>query len=107
MWQNNGFGNSGHFQNFNNQEAFTPPSFGGSPGPLLSGQQFFASHPNIVQYDDGEGFINNDFQPEVGIFNEAAYMQNQFMNATVPVSFAGSALAMFSCGMTRLVLWDR
>jgi hypothetical protein len=37
-----------------------------------------------MQYEenDGEGFMNNDFQPEVGLYNEGAFMQNQFINAS-------------------------
>ena len=41
----------------------------------------------MLQYEDsnGEGFMNNDFQPEVGLYNEGAFMQNQFINANPQV----------------------
>jgi hypothetical protein len=90
MWQNNGFGNNGQFQNgFNSQESYPPSPFGPSSGPPLAGQQYFPNQQNLMQYEDanGEGFINNDFQPEVGLYNEGAFMQNQFINANTQVCF--------------------
>lgn len=81
MWPSNGFGNNLPFQNNFNQEDFTPPSpFGNanaSPGTPLPGQHLFP-HGNMMPFGEanGEGFAN-DFHPEVGLFNEGAFMQNQ------------------------------
>ncbi|PVH72569.1 hypothetical protein DL98DRAFT_610494 [Cadophora sp. DSE1049] len=53
-----------------------PPQFAGQPN---SGQQYFAQHPNMMQYED----VNSKgFQPEIGLFNERAYTQNQFINSS-------------------------
>lgn len=87
MWQNNGFGGNGQFPNgFNNQENFPPSPFSGPPG---AGHQYFPMLPNMMGYEDanGEGFMNNEFEPEVGLYNEGAFMQNQFINTTPQVSF--------------------
>lgn len=81
MWPNNGFGNNLPFQNNFNPEDFPPPSpFGNanaSPGTPLQGQLLF-THGNMMPFGEanGEGFAN-DFHPEVGLFNEGAFMQNQ------------------------------
>jgi hypothetical protein len=88
MWQNNGFGGNGQFPNgFNNQENFPPSPFGAPPGQGLAGGQYFPTQRNMLQYEDsnGEGFMNNDFQPEVGLYNEGAFIQNQFINANPQV----------------------
>ena len=86
MWQNNGYGSNGHFPNsFNNQENFPTSPFG---TPSAPGQQFFTNPQNRMHFDDanGEGFLKNEFQPEVGLYNEGAFMQNQFINANPQVS---------------------
>ncbi|KAH6723959.1 YT521-B-like domain-containing protein [Leptodontidium sp. MPI-SDFR-AT-0119] len=76
MWQNNGgFGGNGQFQNNFNQDNYPPSPFASQPMP---GQQYFAQHPNMMQYDDGNG---DSYQPEVGLFNDSAYSQNQFINS--------------------------
>ncbi|PMD46260.1 YTH-domain-containing protein [Hyaloscypha variabilis F] len=84
MWQSNGFGNNGHFPNgFNNQENFPLSPFGAPSGQGLARQQYFTNQQNMMQLDDasGEDFPNREFQPEVGLYNEGAFMQNQFINA--------------------------
>ncbi len=84
MWPNNGYGNNGHFpQNGFNQDDFAQSQFnGGNP------QQIFPTQPNIMPFGEemnGDSFMaGNNFQPEVGLYNDAAFMQNQFVN---PVSF--------------------
>ena len=87
MWQNNGFGNNGQFPNgFNSQENF-PSSLGAPLGQLAGGPQYFPNQQNMMQYDDSndDGFMSNDFQPEVGIYNEGAFLQTQFINANPQV----------------------
>jgi YTH domain-containing protein 1 len=90
MWQNNGFGNGPGppFQNTFNQNDFSSSPFGGGAGTPLAGQQIFAQH-QPMQFEDanGEGFAGNNFQPEVGLYNEDAFMQNQFMSPQQQVSF--------------------
>lgn len=84
MWQNNGgFGGNGQFQNNFNQDTYPPSPFASQPMP---GQQYFAQHPNMMQYDDGNG---DSYQPEVGLFNDSAYSQNQFINSGPQVSRTG------------------
>lgn len=85
MWSNNGFSSNGQFQNgFNNKDNFPPSPFGGPPG---QSQQYFPHQQPLMQYEDNnaEGFMNNDFQPEVGLYNEGSFMQNQFINANPQV----------------------
>ena len=36
--------------------------------------------------NDNEGFMNQDFQPEVGLYNDGAFMHNQFVSANPPIS---------------------
>jgi hypothetical protein len=96
MWQSNGFGNNGHFPNgFNNQENFPPSPFGAPSGHGLAGQQYFTNQQNMMQLDDasGEDFPNREFQPEVSVYNEGAFMQDQFINANPLVSVAKFDLA--------------
>ena len=84
MWPNNGFGNNGHFPPNYNQEDFTQPPFGGDQG-----QRFFTPQPNMMQFDEMNGdsyMANGNFQPEVGLFNDGAFIPNQFVNQ---VSFYG------------------
>jgi hypothetical protein len=81
MWQNNGYVNNGNFPNSFNQDDFPTSPFTGSTG--VPGQQYFPPHPhppNMMQFDNGnvEGYMSNDFQPEVGLYNERAFSQNQF-----------------------------
>lgn len=87
MWSNNGFGSNGHFPNgFNNQNNFPPFPSGGPPG---QSQQYFPNQQNSMQYaddNDNEGFMNQDFQPEVGLYNDGAFMHNQFVSANPPIS---------------------
>jgi hypothetical protein len=83
MWQNNGYG--GHFPSNMNQDEFPPP-FAGTPGP---GQQYLQHpQPHLMQFEDGngEGYLNNEFQPQVGLFNEGAFLQNQFVSPQAQVS---------------------
>ncbi len=79
MWPNNGYGNNGHFpQNNFNQDDFTQSQFGGG-----NPQRIFQTQPNMMPFDEmnGDSFMeNNSFQPEVGIYNDSAFMQNQFVN---------------------------
>jgi hypothetical protein len=80
MWPNNEFGtNNGN--NFNRDD-YTQSCFAGFPG-----QQFFQPHPfqpNMMQLEGGnEEGLNGEFQPEIGLFNEAGFAQNyQFANPT-------------------------
>jgi hypothetical protein len=104
MWQNNGYGNNGQFQNGFNQESYPPSTFGPSSGPSLAGQHYFPNQQNLMQYEDanGEGFMNNDFQPEVGLYNEGTFMQNQFINANAQVCFAESGHTLLLCTIQKL-----
>jgi hypothetical protein len=88
MWQNNAFGSNGQFPNsFGSQENFPRSPFGVPPGQPSVEQQYFPNQQNMMQYEDtnGDGFTDSDFQPEVGIYNEGAFMQNQFINANPQV----------------------
>lgn len=78
MWPNNEFGNNGN--NFN-QDDYPPLPFGDHPGQPYLPQLSF--QPNMMQFEggNGEGFMNGEFQPEVGLYNEGALAQNQFVNA--------------------------
>ena len=79
MWPNNGFGGNGHFQGSFNQDAFQQPGFGAGPDP-----RFFPQQPNMLPFQVQDDSNNNGgFQPEVGIFNNGSYMQNQVVS---PVS---------------------
>jgi hypothetical protein len=93
MWQNHGFGDNGSFQNNFNQENFPPSPFGAGSGTPL-GQSFFPNQTDMLQYEggNGEGFISNEFHPEVGLFNQAAFMQNQVMNTNGPVCIVDPSL---------------
>jgi hypothetical protein len=93
MWQNNGFGDNSSFQNGFNQENFPPSPFGAGLGTPL-GQSFFPNQTDMMQYEggNGEGFMSNEFHPEVGLFNQAAYMQNQVINANGPVCIMNPSL---------------
>jgi hypothetical protein len=86
MWQNHGFGDNGSFQNNFSQENFPPSPFGAGSGTPL-GRSFFPNQTDMLQYEggNGEGFISNEFHPEVGLFNQTAFMQNQVMNTNGPV----------------------
>ncbi|KAE9370411.1 YTH-domain-containing protein [Stipitochalara longipes BDJ] len=89
MWSNNGFGSNGQFPNgFGHQESFPPSPFEAPRGQGLAGQQYFTNQQNMMQFDDanGEGFLNNDFQPEVSLYNEGAFMQNQLINTNTQFS---------------------
>jgi len=100
MWQNNGFGSNGQFPNgFNNQENFPSSPFGAPPGQPLAGVQYFPNLQNLMEYEDtnGEAFVKNDFQPEIGLFNEGAFMQNQFINANPQVCVARPDLDLALC----------
>ncbi|TVY85510.1 Zinc finger CCCH domain-containing protein [Lachnellula suecica] len=68
MWQSNGFGNGASFQNNFNLNDFSSPPYG-EPSTPLPGQHTFAQLP----FGDG-----SDFQPEVGLYNQDAYFQNQY-----------------------------
>jgi hypothetical protein len=85
MWpnsnRNSSFGNNGHFQNNFNQDDFPPPSIGVPGAP---GQKYFHQNllqPDMIQFEDatGDGYMNNDFQPELGL-HEGSFLQNQFAN---------------------------
>jgi hypothetical protein len=105
MWQNNGFGSNGQFQNgFNNQENYPPSPFGASPGPPLAGQQYFPNQQIMMHYEDtnGEDFMSNDFQPEVGLYNEGAFMQNQFINTNSQVCFVDLDHFLADCVTTTV-----
>jgi hypothetical protein len=41
---------------------------------------------------NGEGLLNADYKPEVGLYNEGAFMQNQFINANPQVCVVNSTL---------------
>ena len=100
MWQNNGFGNGPGppFQTTFNQNDL--PFGGGGAGTPLAGQQGFAQHqPNLMQFEDanGEGFMGNNFQPEVGLYNQDAFMQNQYMSPQHQVSVVVELGHILSC----------
>ncbi|ESZ99365.1 hypothetical protein SBOR_0235 [Sclerotinia borealis F-4128] len=88
MWpRNNGFQNNGQYQpnNFNQDDlsATTPlqSPFGGGPGPN------FFQQPNMMQqYEEMniDGF--NAFSPELPMYNQAAFAQNQFITPNPPFS---------------------
>jgi hypothetical protein len=88
MWPNNSFGNTGPFQNSFNPDEFTPPfAAGPSAGqPFFSHQLQHQPHPMQYEDDSDDNYITNDFQPEVGLYNESAYMQNQFNSPNNQVS---------------------
>jgi hypothetical protein len=105
MWQNNGFGNNGPFQNgFNNQENYPHSPFGASSGPPLAGQQYFPTQQNMMHYEDAneEDYMNDNFQPEVGLCNEGAFMQNQFINANAQVCFVEQDHFLAACATTNI-----
>lgn len=87
MWQNNGFGSNGQFPNGFNSQEHLPPPFRAPPDHPLTGGQYFPNQPNMIQFEDanGKGLMNNGFQPELGLYNEGAFMQNQFLNANAEV----------------------
>ncbi|XMA15643.1 hypothetical protein WAI453_008434 [Rhynchosporium graminicola] len=75
MWQNKGaFGSNGQFQNNFSPDAFSKSSF---TGQAMPGQQYFPQLPNTVQYGDANG---DAFEPEVGLFNNGSFSQNQLMS---------------------------
>lgn len=90
MWStNNGFPNNGQYQqnSFNQDDpsATTPlpvqsPFAGGVPG-----SNFF-QQPNMMQYDEIniDGF--NGFSPNLPMYNQAAFAQNQFIAPNPSVS---------------------
>jgi hypothetical protein len=81
MWQNNGYQSNGSYHNnFNENEYPTSPFTVGSSTPMFS--------PDLMQFENsnGDGFISQEFQPETGLFNDGAYMQNQFLNSHLQVS---------------------
>jgi hypothetical protein len=78
MWSNKGFENNG--SNFNLHD-YPPSPFGGHPG-----QQYFPQipfQPNTMQLEggNGEAFINGEFQPDMGLYNEGAFAQNHLANS--------------------------
>ncbi|KAI9646922.1 hypothetical protein NHQ30_004922 [Ciborinia camelliae] len=88
MWPtNNGFPSNGQYQpnNFNQDElsATTP-----GPSPFAVGGQGpnFFQQPNMLQYDEMhiDGF--NGFSPELPMYNQAAFAQNQFITPNPPFS---------------------
>ena len=85
------------------QRAIRPP-FSELSGPPLAGQQYFPTQQNMMHYEDtnGEGFMNNDFQPEIGLYNEGAFMQNQFINANPQVCFVEPNHFLTACTTTKI-----
>ncbi|KAH7419069.1 YT521-B-like domain-containing protein [Cadophora sp. MPI-SDFR-AT-0126] len=82
MWHNNGgFSNNSQFQNSFNQDGYPPSPFAGQP---VQGQQYFPQQPNMTQVEDSHG---DSFQPGGGLFNDRAFMQNQF-NSQGPPQFS-------------------
>lgn len=90
MWNNNGFANNGMFPNFNhtnNQEEFPPSPFATNSSPA-NGYFPQQMHPNMMQFENATGAQFNDFQPEPGLYNQDAFMQNQqVLNADAQVRF--------------------
>src|SRR6187402_613590 len=85
MWQNNGFGNNGQIPNSFNQDGYPLAHFGSNSGQSLPGQQYFSHQsnlPDLIQYEDTNG---EGFQPEVGLYNDGSFIQNQFANSQVSV----------------------
>ncbi|KAF7862853.1 uncharacterized protein EAF02_010402 [Botrytis sinoallii] len=86
MWPtNNGFPSNGQYQpnNFNQDDlsGTTPlqsPFSGGGPGPN------FFQQPNILQYDEMNIDGYNGFSPEIPMYNQAAFAQNQFISPNRP-----------------------
>jgi hypothetical protein len=90
MWPNNGYQGHGDFQQGNFQQSYSDDGY--IPfSPVAFGQQYF---PNMrssqgMQYSDlansGQS-TPGEFQPEVGLYNEEAFAQNQFRGSAGPVS---------------------
>jgi hypothetical protein len=92
MWPNNGFQGHGDFQqgqgNFQqnySDDGYIPFS------PVAFGQQYFQNlRPSQgMPYNDlansGQS-TPGEFQPEVGLYNEEAFVHNQFHGSDYPVS---------------------
>lgn len=78
MWSKNEFGDN---ENNVNQADYPLSAFGNLPG-----QPYFPQlpiKPNMMQSEggNGEGFMNGEFQPDVGFYTEGTFAQNQFVNA--------------------------
>lgn len=93
MWSNNGYQGHGDFQQGNFQQNYSDDGY--IPfSPVAFGQQYFQNkRPSQgMQYNDltnSEQSTPGEFQPEVGLFNEDAFAQNQFRGGSVgPVSTA-------------------
>lgn len=83
-WQTSAF--NSQFQNNVSPEDFVPSPFGGNP--MQSFLNFFPP-PSTMKYHDGNGdsFMQNaGFQPEVGLYNGAAFAQNENINPNPQVS---------------------
>lgn len=82
MWPGSGFGNGPSAHDGFNQNDFPSSPFRGATGSPLVGQQGFAQNQqNSMQSDNVySDAYNNSFQPEVGLYNQEAFTQNQFMN---------------------------
>lgn len=81
MYHNNNYsgdGGGGNFPNFINQNNFPP--FAGSP----TGQPSLQQQGGIKYYEEPNGMMDtsNEYQPELPMFNQQAFMQNGF-NAQV------------------------
>jgi hypothetical protein len=63
----------------------------------------------MLPYEDrnGEGFMNNDWQPEVDLYNEGVFMQNQFINANPQVCVGEPDLALAGPATARDSLFLR
>jgi hypothetical protein len=81
MWPNNGFPSNGDFpqNNFNQQDEYPHSPFGAGAAGYF---------PQQLPFSPNGGLMINDFQPEVGLYNEGAFAQNHFANvANSQVSF--------------------
>jgi hypothetical protein len=94
MGPNTGFGNNGFLQNSLNQDTFPTSSFtGGVTGRPYFPQQAQSDMIGFKDDGNGEGYMNNAFQPEVGLFNDAAFSQNLFNSPLAQVSVTRTAQA--------------
>jgi hypothetical protein len=89
MWPNTGFGNNEPYQNNSKPDDGPFPPFTGNGHPPTPGQQFLTQRPNTMQFanQNGEGFVPKDFQSEAELFNNRAFLQNQFVNQDAQVCF--------------------
>jgi hypothetical protein len=93
MGPNTGFGNNGFIPDSFNQDTLPTSFAGGNTGRSYFPQQ---AQSNTIGFEDdgnGKGYVNDDFQPEVGLFNDAAFSQNLFTSPLAQVCVTKTAQA--------------